>query len=119
MEYCDAGSVSDLMTICDRTLSEQQIAIILRMALLGLQYLHENKKIHRDIKSGNLLLNHDGDVKLGESGRSRTGGEMGGVCRIRLSCHTRKAIVSHTVMITVLHDALMLLIVIRSISMYI
>jgi len=66
MEYMGAGSVSDLMAICDRQLTEDQIAVVLKMSILGLEYLHKMHKIHRDIKSGNILLNHDGDCKLGE-----------------------------------------------------
>lgn len=53
------------MAICERTLTEEQIAIVMKMSLYGLEYLHAKKKIHRDIKSGNILINHDGDCKLG------------------------------------------------------
>jgi len=70
MEYCGAGSVCDLMAICEKTLAEEEIASVMRMALHGLEYLHEHKKIHRDIKSGNLLLNHEGDCKLADFGVS-------------------------------------------------
>lgn len=70
MEYCVAGSICDLMAICEKTLTEEQIAIVLRMALHGLAYLHNAKKIHRDIKSGNILLNHEGDCKLADFGVS-------------------------------------------------
>jgi len=70
MEYCGAGSVCDLMAICEKTLNEEQIATVMRMALHGLEYLHEHKKIHRDIKSGNILLNHEGDCKLADFGVS-------------------------------------------------
>lgn len=70
MEYCGAGSLCDLMAICDRRLTEEQIAAVMKMALFGLKYLHENKKIHRDIKSGNLLLTHEGEVKLADFGVS-------------------------------------------------
>jgi serine/threonine kinase 3 len=70
MEYFDAGSLCDLMTICDKTLTEQQIAIVMKMALQGLDYLHKIKKIHRDIKAGNILLNLEGDCKLADFGVS-------------------------------------------------
>ena len=65
-EFCGAGSLCDLMAICERTLTEEQIAIVLKQSLYGLEYLHAKRKIHRDIKSGNILINHDGDCKLGQ-----------------------------------------------------
>ncbi len=34
-------------------------------ALLGLQYIHSRKIIHRDIKSLNLFLDHNDNVKVG------------------------------------------------------
>ena len=58
------------MAICEKTLTEQQIAIVMQQSLRGLHYLHMAKKIHRDIKSGNILLNHDGDCKLADFGVS-------------------------------------------------
>ena len=47
-------------------LKEEEIAVILYYALKGLEYLHFKRKIHRDIKAGNILLNLDGQAKLGE-----------------------------------------------------
>lgn len=70
MEYCGAGSLCDLMAICERTLKEEQIASVMKMSLQGLAYLHSCKKIHRDIKSGNVLLTHAGDCKLADFGVS-------------------------------------------------
>eukprot|EP00954_Amorphochlora_amoebiformis_P025944 1376223-Amorphochlora_amoeboformis.AAC.1 len=71
MEYCGAGAICDLMAICETTLDENQIAVIMKHSLLGLQYLHERKKIHRDIKAANILLNHAGDCKLADFGVSK------------------------------------------------
>lgn len=68
MEYCGAGSVSDIMRLRKKTLTEDEIATILSDTLKGLEYLHLRRKIHRDIKAGNILLNSEGHAKLADFG---------------------------------------------------
>eukprot|EP00457_Paulinella_chromatophora_P000915 gb/GEZN01000917.1/.p1 GENE.gb/GEZN01000917.1/~~gb/GEZN01000917.1/.p1 ORF type:complete len:1113 (-),score=172.32 gb/GEZN01000917.1/:168-3224(-) len=70
MESCGMGSLSDLCEICDITLSEKEIQVVLREALMGLSYLHTNNKIHRDIKAANILLTLEGETKLADFGVS-------------------------------------------------
>uniref|UniRef100_A0A8C1JS01 Mitogen-activated protein kinase kinase kinase kinase n=1 Tax=Cyprinus carpio TaxID=7962 RepID=A0A8C1JS01_CYPCA len=69
MEYCGGGSLQDIYHVTG-PLSEQQIAYVCREMLQGLDYLHGQKKIHRDIKGANILLNDHGEVKLADFGIS-------------------------------------------------
>lgn len=66
MEFLGAGSVLDLVKVAP--IEEAHIAIIVRETLLGLDYLHTQGHLHRDIKCANLLLATTGDVKIADFG---------------------------------------------------
>ena len=50
----------------ERPLTESQIQVVCKQTLEALNYLHDNKIIHRDLKAGNILFTLDGDIKLGK-----------------------------------------------------
>eukprot|EP00047_Mylnosiga_fluctuans_P002871 m.226275 g.226275 ORF g.226275 m.226275 type:complete len:777 (+) comp11404_c0_seq1:48-2378(+) len=70
MEFCGAGSVSDMYSSLGKPLDEIEIAHIMMYSLRGLEYLHKSHMMHRDIKGGNILLTEDGKVKLADLGVS-------------------------------------------------
>ncbi|XP_019055120.1 PREDICTED: germinal center kinase 1-like isoform X2 [Nelumbo nucifera] len=69
MEYMAGGSVADLIQ-SGPPLDEMSIACILRDLLHAIEYLHNEGKIHRDIKAANILLTENGDVKVADFGVS-------------------------------------------------
>ncbi|KAB2095751.1 hypothetical protein ES319_A01G061100v1 [Gossypium barbadense] len=69
MEYMAGGSVADLLQ-SGHPLDEMSIACISRDLLHAIEYLHNEGKIHRDIKAANILLTENGDVKVADFGVS-------------------------------------------------
>ncbi len=74
MEYCEVGTLDSLLFLprLGRAFTEAEAAAIMKMLLLGLQYMHERKKIHRDVKGANVLVNARGECKLADFGLSRS-----------------------------------------------
>ena len=54
-----------IMVDLEKPLTEPQIRYLCHEVCEGLQFLHSNKIIHRDLKAGNILVTMDGGVKLG------------------------------------------------------
>ncbi|KAH0792279.1 STE family protein kinase [Histomonas meleagridis] len=66
MEYMNGGSLTNVATFCD--CQEPHIAFFAEKILHALEYMHSQNKIHRDIKTDNVLLTTDGQVKLADFG---------------------------------------------------
>ena len=51
--------------------SSEFIVEIMQQSLKGLQFLHENNMVHRDIKPHNILINKLKNIKLSDMGLSK------------------------------------------------
>ena len=72
MEYCEKGSLRDLLDKREKVFNEEQISLIISDLLKGLSLIHKDHNIvHRDIKAANLLLTADGRFKIADFGVSR------------------------------------------------
>ncbi len=71
MEYCREGTLFDLLHKKKTTLLEKDKTKIANQILLAVLYLHRHGIVHRDIKSHNILVNSQLDVKLCDFGLAK------------------------------------------------
>ena len=67
MELLQGGSLTECLGV-GRAWGEPQIAYVCRETLKALAYLHRQHRLHRDIKSDNILVDTDGVVKVADFG---------------------------------------------------
>lgn len=79
MEYVEGGSLFHMVDPIRRSLDtgrlvleETVVAHFVREVVLGLQYLHQQGIVHRDIKGANILVTKDHHCKLADFGVSST-----------------------------------------------
>lgn len=53
-----------------RGINEETISFVCKEVLKGIQYLHGNGRVHRDIKSENIMYNENGEIKIADFGFS-------------------------------------------------
>eukprot|EP01089_Gocevia_fonbrunei_P008430 TRINITY_DN2010_c0_g1_i3.p1 TRINITY_DN2010_c0_g1~~TRINITY_DN2010_c0_g1_i3.p1 ORF type:complete len:347 (+),score=48.46 TRINITY_DN2010_c0_g1_i3:198-1238(+) len=69
MEYMGGGCLTEILEQFDYCqMTEAHIAWVCKETLEGLKYIHSLHRIHRDIKSDNMLLSSQGDVKIADFG---------------------------------------------------
>ncbi|XP_023739694.1 mitogen-activated protein kinase kinase kinase 1 [Lactuca sativa] len=69
LELVTKGSLAKLYQKYE--LRDSQVSAYTRQILSGLNYLHERKVVHRDIKCANILVDANGSVKLADFGLAK------------------------------------------------
>ncbi|KAK1277760.1 Serine/threonine-protein kinase AtPK2/AtPK19 [Acorus gramineus] len=72
MEYLNGGDLYSLLRNLG-CLEEEMARTYIAEVVLALEYLHSLNVVHRDLKPDNLLINHDGHIKLTDFGLSKVG----------------------------------------------
>lgn len=67
MELMLGGSLTDVVDV-KRPMPESHIAYVCKKMLMALSFMHREYRLHRDIKSDNVLINFEGEVKVADFG---------------------------------------------------
>lgn len=67
MELMTGGSLTDMLD-CSNPMPERMIAFVCKKVLMALAFVHRQHRLHRDIKSDNILVDYEGNVKIADFG---------------------------------------------------
>jgi serine/threonine protein kinase len=70
MKYLPGGSLKDLLTK-EGPLPQARAIEVARQVAAGLDHMHAQGLVHRDLKPGNILVDADGSVRVGDFGFAR------------------------------------------------
>ncbi|XVF85195.1 hypothetical protein PTKIN_Ptkin17bG0098800 [Pterospermum kingtungense] len=70
MEYME-HDLKGLMETMKQPFSQSEVKCLMLQLLEGIKYLHDNWVLHRDLKTSNLLLNNQGELKICDFGLAR------------------------------------------------
>lgn len=73
MEYVQGAALDEMLRDREKPTLDEAIDIIRKIAA-GLNYVHSRRFIHRDIKPGNVLIRHDGHLKITDFGLAQRPG---------------------------------------------
>ncbi|KAJ8248122.1 hypothetical protein GJAV_G00238560 [Gymnothorax javanicus] len=70
MEFCDGGTLTAWIAERNnrKTRDKMEILDVFQKIVLGVEYIHTQDHIHRDLKPDNILFKRDGTVKIGDFG---------------------------------------------------
>ncbi|KAJ1409764.1 kinase-like domain-containing protein [Ochromonadaceae sp. CCMP2298] len=67
MELMTGGSLTDCLDV-KRPMQEPAIAYVCKKMLMALSFMHREYRLHRDIKSDNVLVDKEGEIKVADFG---------------------------------------------------
>ena len=68
MEYADDGTLAQFLAKQDSQLDEKTIVLMFSQIVSGISYMHEQKVLHRDLKTANIFMTKSGILKVGDFG---------------------------------------------------
>mmetsp|Transcript_27905 Transcript_27905/g.72209 ORF Transcript_27905/g.72209 Transcript_27905/m.72209 type:complete len:354 (+) Transcript_27905:2-1063(+) len=82
LELMGFGSLADVKALLpvDTGTPESVLSLTTMQVIEAVKHLHLSQTLHRDIKPGNILINHEGVVKLTDFGISRDLDTTSGLC---------------------------------------
>ena len=75
MEYIPGKQLFEHITADTKRISEAQICSYMRQIVSAIAYCHSQNILHQDIKPENIMITHDGNVKLIDFGLSHDVGD--------------------------------------------
>jgi len=88
MEYVDGESLADRLKRTGKPLSEAEVRDLLPQILDALEEVHSHDIWHLDLKPANIMVTHDGNVKLIDFGASKQLRVGGGATTTSALCFT-------------------------------
>ena len=77
MEYVDGMTLTQLLRVVGDSISVDMVTAVFDGVAAALQYAHENQVLHLDIKPDNVMIDHQGQVKVMDFGLARLSGAQG------------------------------------------